>query len=63
MIDRTTKILLGIIALGLWANAIVPLYQPVTAIAQGTGLERVVQTIASDLDSIERGRCRNSKIC
>jgi type II secretory pathway component PulM len=34
MSDRTTKILLGAIALGLWANLFIPLIQPISAIAQ-----------------------------
>jgi len=34
MTDRTTKILLGSIALGLWANLFVPLIRPTAALAQ-----------------------------
>ena len=34
MIDRTAKIILSVLALGLYANAIVPLLRPITASAQ-----------------------------
>ena len=34
MIDRTTKIILGVIAFGLLANAIAPLLHPIPVAAQ-----------------------------
>lgn len=34
MTDRTTKLLYWAIAIGLWANVLVPLVRPMTAIAQ-----------------------------
>lgn len=33
-LDRTTKLLLLLIALGLWLNALTPLFYPVTARAE-----------------------------
>ena len=36
MIDRTTKIILTMIALGLMANAITPLLRPIPVAAQGS---------------------------
>ena len=37
-IDRTTKLLLALIAMGLFLNAIVPLTQPATVHAQDTAI-------------------------
>lgn len=76
MIDRTTKILLIVIALGLWANAMMPLFRPHPVAAQANTLssiddhldniETTMKQIRSDVDSIERisrGVCPNDKIC
>ena len=75
MIDKTTKILLLVIALGLWLNLAIPLFQPKTvAAAQDTAM---METYLANIDShisriehdvhnladIEDGTCRNSKIC
>jgi hypothetical protein len=30
--DRTTKVLLALIAIGLWLNAMVPLFHPIRAV-------------------------------
>ena len=64
MIDRTTKIFLGMIAVGLWANIMVAFFHPLTAVAQSHS------TIATDVDalrgfveSIASGQCINRKIC
>ena len=46
--DRTTKLILAAIALGLWANTGALVVRPTTAIAQGSGVER----IANDLSRI-----------
>jgi hypothetical protein len=76
--DRTTKILLAVLAAGIWANAAVPLVQvhaaaaPLTqkAPAQNAGFENRVQnsleSIQNSLESIDviaRGNCLNRKIC
>jgi hypothetical protein len=58
MTDRTTKILLGFIAFGLWANLAVPLFQPQIATAQSAEEE-----IQHDLHNIYNGACPNHKIC
>jgi hypothetical protein len=69
MIDRMTKVLLGVIALGLWANVAMQ-FRPLTVIAEMTGqlgylspIHDHISTIARNIESIETGRCRNSKIC
>lgn len=68
MTDRTTKALLAIIALGLWANLLLPLAKPREAIAGGIDVDSMVRAasltrIESDLSSIASGNCRNDKIC
>ena len=55
--DKTTKILLGLIALALFLNAIVPLIQP--AVVHAQNLSRIERL----LGSIANGLCLNSKIC
>jgi hypothetical protein len=57
MTDRTTKTLLAIIAIGLWANLAWPIFQPRIAAAQN------ISTIEHDLHNIYNGTCTNSKIC
>jgi hypothetical protein len=52
MSDRITKILLGAIALGLWANLFIPLVRPISAIAQYQG-DYLLKSIDSHLTSIE----------
>ena len=57
VIDRTTKALLALIAIGLFLNVFVPLLQPPVVNAQDTsGIERYVRLIAN-------GLCLNDKIC
>jgi hypothetical protein len=64
MIDKTTKILLTVIALGLWANVAVPFIKPVRAKAADVDdIERLVKSMESDLGRIQRGTCLNSKLC
>jgi hypothetical protein len=59
--DRTTKILLAAIALGLWANAGVSVLRP--AVAQVHNVADDVHTIMAALGDIYTGRCTNKKIC
>ena len=76
--DRTTKALLALIAIGLFLNVFVPFLQPPVVNAQDTaGIEGHllvigtylgimgdnISSIDSDLGSIQRGACLNSKIC
>ena len=71
MTDRTMKLLLAAIALGLWMNVLGDWIRPVPVEAQlGTDTTRYlrniqssVNSIESDLNGIYRGRCRNNKIC
>jgi hypothetical protein len=73
MTDRTTKLLLGLIALGLWANVTVTLFQPKAVAAQDRTLSSIddhLSNIQSDLhktwrnvDDIGDGTCTNGTIC
>ena len=62
--DQATKILLGVLAAGIWVNAAAPLIQ--NARAQNVGYERQLESIQKSLESIDliaRGMCLNKKIC
>jgi hypothetical protein len=71
MADRTTKILLAAIALGLWANVITGQIQPAAADAWTfkkierhlDGIERHLNSIESNFSSLTSGLCLNSKLC
>lgn len=61
MTDRTTKILLALIALGLWANAV----QSSRTSAQpgGTLTEFYLRQIQGDISRLIGGTCPNQKLC
>ena len=65
--DKTTKIILGFIAAGLWANAVMPLIRPAQAQADWLGRIAVdVQTIAHSVKGLVDGgpmTCGNKKLC
>jgi hypothetical protein len=61
--EKSTKILLLAIALGLWANALGPLFRPTAVKAQNDDIVRQLKKIESNVDSIAGGICLNSKIC
>jgi hypothetical protein len=61
MNNRTTKVLLALIAAGLWANALMPLVKPTPAHAKIFG--DPIVSIAETLESIAGGACRNQKLC
>ena len=69
--DKMTKILLTVIAAGLWANAMTSWLKPASALADSelssqlslSSIERSVSSINSDLGSISSGLCLNRKIC
>jgi hypothetical protein len=64
MTDKTTKIILIVIALGLWANIAVPLLKPDPVKAFDVDdIERLVKSLENDLGRIQRGTCSNGKIC
>ena len=60
MVDRTSKILLAVIALGLWANVMMPLLKPARAEAQDAD---PLKKISDNLGLITFGICPNIKIC
>jgi hypothetical protein len=68
MTDKTTKLLLAAIALGLWANLALPLL-PTAARARASSsgdMSNMASSLAEmqgDLDSIAMGTCRNGMIC
>jgi hypothetical protein len=53
MTDRTTKILLLVVALGLWANAMVPLFRPMIVSAQDRTQQRTLSSIDDHLSNVE----------
>jgi hypothetical protein len=72
-VDRTTKILLAAIALGLWANAAATIVKPASAqgadnllagiLGQLEQIQSGVAQMAESFGRIERGSCLNRKIC
>ena len=69
--DRTTKVLLALIAMALFLNAIVPFAQPAVVQAQAPGINAaqnrqtalVINRIHDQLEQISNGSCRNDIIC
>jgi hypothetical protein len=64
--DRTSKIILALIAAGLWANAIAAMVQPAQAQADWMGRMTIqIQSIAHDLSALVKGGidCKNQKLC
>jgi ABC-type methionine transport system permease subunit len=60
-IDRTTKVILGLIAAGLWANIAAPFVAIAPAYAQMA--ESYLSNIDSNIGRIARGSCANGKLC
>ena len=60
--DRISKVLLTLIALGLWANVLIPILRPPIVSAQDEN-EHHLADIERSLTNIEHGVCVNSKIC
>jgi hypothetical protein len=69
MADKTTKILLAVIALGLWANFAVAILRPSIAAAEDADLSNIesalsgIQADVSSLERIARGVCPNGRLC
>lgn len=66
MTDRTTKVILGFIAVGLWANVIGAAVRPAPVTAQTeheVNLAYHVRVIENLLLSVVEGKCDNPKIC
>ena len=64
MTDRTTKAILIVIALGIWANFALRIADPPQVAAQDfSTMERLLRSIESDVDDIEDGTCTNKAIC
>ena len=61
--DRTTKVLLALIAMALFLNAIVPFAQPAVVQAQSGRSEILLNQIFNELRQISTGYCMNDKIC
>lgn len=58
--DKTTKALLTLIALGLWANAVGPWIAPHNVEAQS---DYLLRQIATNVNNIANGFCLNDTIC
>jgi hypothetical protein len=56
---KTSKMLLAVIALGIWANAILIVLSPPSSVAQVSELS----SISSYIGGIYKGTCPNKKIC
>ena len=54
----TNKILLGLIAAGLWANAIAIVVMPARADSDSS-----LRNIDHDIHAIYAGTCKNAKLC
>jgi hypothetical protein len=64
MTDRTSKVLLAIIAMGLWANALVSILGSKEAVAQSiSGMVTDISDIKSGVAALSGGTCLNSKLC
>ena len=64
MTDRTSKVLLAIIAMGLWANALVSILGSNEAVAQTiSGMVGDISDIKSGVSALAGGTCMNSKLC
>ena len=69
MVDRTTKLLLASIALGLWCNLFALVLRPMTAFAQYESdyilrsIDAHLAKIDVNIDKLQRGACANSKLC
>ena len=69
MTDRITKLLLFLIALGLWANVSIGLLRPQRASADDSTLSSIDDHLARiyhdvhNMNDIEDGTCRNPKLC
>lgn len=61
--DRTTKLLLALIALGLFMNALNPWLMPMPVAAQNQDIAGYLSDIESSVSRIARGACPNIKIC
>lgn len=60
MLDRTTKIIMAAIALGLWANALIPVLKPQPAAASA---ESSLSNIERYTGGLYNGVCLNRKLC
>jgi hypothetical protein len=69
MLDRTSKILLAIVALGLWANMFALLFRPNEAVAQYEtdyilrSVDAHLANIDGNIDRLQKGSCPNGKLC
>ena len=68
MADRTTRLLLAAVALGLWANVLGDWLRPLPAVAEPAPAAAVqdddlIRNIERYLMHIYRGTCLNDRIC
>ena len=61
--DKSSKILLGIIAAGLWANATIAVLKITPARADAESYMSYLSSIESNIGRIARGTCLNNKLC
>jgi len=69
MPDRTSKILLAVIALGLWGNVFAFLLRSNVAVAQYEtdhilrSVDAHLANIDGNIDRLQKGSCPNGKLC
>ena len=66
--DRTTKLLLALIAAGLWANVLAtPTSAQLSGLVGAAGYKQdvgsLIENIDANLAKIQRGTCSNSRLC
>lgn len=75
--DRTTKVLLLLVAIGLWLNLLVPVLRPIKVSADSSGVEtylvlilgeisqikRDISATKDDIRKISQGTCSNMTLC
>lgn len=66
MVDRTTRILLALIAAGLWANAVFSAMTNPASVqdaAPATNVFLYFQSIDKNIASLASGSCSNRRLC
>jgi hypothetical protein len=60
MVDRTAKLLLALIALGIWADLGLTVFR---AMAPVLDYRTALMSISNNVGQIAHGNCSNAKIC
>jgi hypothetical protein len=69
MTDRMSRVLLALIALGLWANLLASAIRPIAAVAQYEtdhilrSVDARLASVDANIDKLQRGSCSNRRLC